>query len=150
MATVRQWLYQRFRWIVGIPLLLVLLGIGVQALAGIGDGDSYVLQCAGWVAYLIAMVGLIESGKDARDRRTSRRDRRRSEGRNDGRGNDGRRGRERGNGAQRDRTRRDSAQRDGARNGHRGRRTDAPVAEEQTEARPRGSKPSRRRSGDPA
>lgn len=72
MASIRRWLLQRFRWITVIPLLLVLVGIGVQALAGIGDTDTYVLQGVAWVVYLMAMVGLVESGTDAKSRRASR------------------------------------------------------------------------------
>jgi hypothetical protein len=82
MASIRRWLHQRFRLIALIPLLLVLVGIGVQALAGIGSMDSYMLQCIGWVIYLMAVVGLVESGTDARSRRASR-------GRGQGRTSDG-------------------------------------------------------------
>ena len=77
MAAIRTWMYRRFRLITGIPLLVVIAGIGLQALLGVGDFDTYLLQGAGWVAYLALVVGVIETDVDVRSLRKGRGGRRR-------------------------------------------------------------------------
>jgi hypothetical protein len=71
MTAVANFIRRRFRWVAGIPLALVTVGVVAQVIMGVGSKLTYCLEYLGWFVYLAMAAGLGEATSERRERRRS-------------------------------------------------------------------------------
>ena len=73
MTAVANFIRRRFRWVAGVPLALLTVGVVAQVIMGVGSKLTYCLEYLGWFVYLALAAGLGEATSERRERRERRR-----------------------------------------------------------------------------